>query len=158
MLNSNVQHKEATYFAIYHLDEKNGKFKLKNSKVNLENLVDIEDDSLILNQKYFLYYANVGYDLQEYHILDIYNMKIIFTFHEVDNRTKLVDNFDNSNENNSKNFIIKNEDGCRQYEINDKENEIKLIGVNSQFFYQIRKFKNGILISVAEGIYFLKHE
>ena len=85
-------------------------------------------------------------------------MKIIFTFHEVDNRTKLVDNFDNSNENNSKNFIIKNEDGCRQYEINDKENEIKLIGVNSEFFYQIRKFKNGILISVAEVIYFLKHE
>lgn len=162
MLNSNVKHKEATYFAIYTLDGKSRQFKLKKSKKNLENLVNIERKAVILRKNYLLYYGYIPgteSDLIEFHILDIKNMKIKFIFQENNCGTKLLHNFNKSDEDYIKSFVIRNEYACTQYEIDEEGKKLNLIGlIEVDDCYDFRKFKNGILANINRDFYLFSHE
>ena len=157
MLNSNVPHKEATYFAIYSFIEKTQKFKLKNSFIKLEKAVDICSDPVIVKNKYLIYFGEIE-NTNEYYILDIEKMDIVFTF-ILDDDDKIVDNFFKENEI-SNSLIIKNLNEIKQFEIEEKNKKFKLnlIGnIKMENAYLYKRFNEGIIVRCEDDYYYFFH-
>ena len=157
MLNSNVPHKEATNFAIYSFIEKTQKFKLKNSFIKLEKEDEICSDPVIVKNKYLIYFGEIE-NTNEYYILDIEKMDIVFTF-ILDDNDKIVDNFFKENEI-SNSLIIKNLNEIKQFEKEEKNKKFKLnlIGnIKMENAYLYKRFNEGIIVRCEDDYYYLFH-
>lgn len=157
MLNSNVPHKEATYFAIYSFIEKTQKFKLKKSFIKLEKALDICTEPVLVNNKYLIYYGEIE-EGNEYYILDIEKMNIVYTFIlDNDYEHQIFNNFFRENEM-SNTLIIKNINEIEQYEIEEKNKKIKmnLIGnIKMDNVRLFKKFNEGIVVNCGYDYYYL---